>query len=386
MHIALLYGGRSSEHDVSIDSARNIQAVLGRLGYDVLPIGITLEGNFYLQPRRPIQRTILQTDEVSVLPGKGFGCQGTLLPIDAAFPVTHGTGGEDGNLQGLCYLANIPLCGCDTVSSALGMHKAITQALLAQAGIPVVPTVTLGKTDLDWLREAEGVPRPSFLGDRFFCSTCTSRIDIAFPVLAEQLGPALLAKPEASGSSVGVTALPHADALSLHGAIELAARYGERVLVQPLLDPVEEIECALLATGDGQVVVSEPGLVIDPAHRDAGFLTYEHKYGKTDTAHMEVPAPLDPSVRKQIQRYASTAFEAIKGNGYARIDFFRHDGTILLNEINTLPGMTATSHYPALMADKGYTLEQVVRTLVEEAVARGAQTRERILVPPGETP
>ena len=383
MHVALLYGGRSSEHEVSIKSAQNIYTVLKKLGHEVLPIGITLSGTFYLQEDKPIQETIDQVQNVSVLPGLGFSCNGQILPIDVAFPVTHGMGGEDGNLQGLCFLAQIPLCGYDTVSSALGMHKELAQRLFASAGIPTVHTLCLDTNAIAWLREEEGASLPSFLGEHVFCSTCTTRIEIALPRLLKQLGPSLLVKPENSGSSVGVTALKTPTGEKVLSAIAYAAKFSERVLLQQLVEPMVEVECAVLATQDRGLLVAGPGLVIDPAKQHAGFLTYAHKYGQIDTAHMQIPSTLGEEAEKTIREYAKKAFLAIKGDGYARVDFFYGNGSISINEINTLPGMTATSHYPALMQSCGYTLEQVVQTLLDHALLRAREEKGRTYVPPG---
>ncbi|AEV30959.1 ATP-grasp enzyme, D-alanine-D-alanine ligase [Sphaerochaeta pleomorpha str. Grapes] len=383
MHVALLYGGRSSEHNVSIKSAQNIYTILKKLGHAVLPIGISLSGTFHLQEDKPIQETIDQRQNVTVLPGLGFSCNNNLLPIEVAFPVTHGMGGEDGNLQGLCFLAQIPLCGCDTVSSALGMHKELAQQLFASAGIPTVPTLSLNANAIAWLKEVEGASLPAFLGEHFFCSTCTTRIEIALPRILKQLGPSLLVKPENSGSSVGVTALKTPTGETLLSAIAYAAKFSECVLLQRLIEPMVEIECAVLTTQDKGLLVAGPGLVIDPAKQNAGFLTYAHKYGQIDTAHMQIPSTLDGETEKTIRDYAKKAFLSIKGDGYARVDFFFSDGLLYINEINTLPGMTATSHYPVLMQSCGYSLEQVVQTLLDHTILRAQEEKGRTYVPPG---
>jgi D-alanine-D-alanine ligase len=383
MHIALLYGGRSSEHTVSIKSAQSIYTILKELGHEVLPIGITLQGLFFLQEDKPLSLSIEEKQAVSVLPGHGFLCNGERLPIDVAFPVTHGTGGEDGNLQGLCYLAKIPLCGCDTVSSALGMHKDLAQQLFAKAGIPIVPTVTLDREAILWLKEIEVPTLPSFLGNHFFCSTCSDHIDIALPILQEELGTSLLVKPENCGSSVGVTALQNPTGADLLSAIRTASAYSERVLIQKLVQPMDEVECAVLSTLDKGLIIAGPGLVVDPAKQTSGFLTYEHKYGQVDTAHIQIPSTLTPETEKRIQEYAQKAFSAIKGYGYARVDFFSSEGVLYINEINTLPGMTPTSHYPTLMEKSGYTFKQVVQTIVETALLRAKEEEGRTYTPLG---
>jgi D-alanine--D-alanine ligase len=144
-----------------------------------------------------------------------------------------------------------------------------------------------------------------------------------------------------------------------------------------------EVECAVLSTEDKGLLVAGPGLVVDPAKKNSGFLTYEHKYGQVDTAHIEVPSTLPEETEKTIRSYAKEAFLVLKGDGYARVDFFASDGLIYINEINTLPGMTATSHYPALMKSQGYSLEKIVQTLVENALLRAREEKGRSYVPPG---
>ncbi|WP_320130559.1 D-alanine--D-alanine ligase [uncultured Sphaerochaeta sp.] len=383
MHIALIYGGRSAEHIVSIKSAQNIYEVLKHLGHDVFPIAITLNGRFFLQKDKPIEDTIREENEVMVRPGLGFWCNDRRLSFDVAFPVTHGKGGEDGNLQGLCALAQVPLCGCDTVSSGLGMHKELAQRIYASAGLPVIPSLTLDKTDIAWLREEEGVNRPIFLQQLAAFCTCMSRIEVALPVIQEKLGAALLVKPEDSGSSVGVTALKKPNGGLLIEAINLASHYSERVLIQTLIEPLQEIECAVLSTQNEGIVVGGPGLVLDPAKDASGFLTYGHKYGQIDTAHIQIPSDLPKDLENQIKNYAKQVFFLLRCEGYARVDFFHSRGLIYINEINTLPGMTASSHFPVLMKEKGYDLEKTVQILIEDALERAKEDKERTYVPPG---
>jgi D-alanine-D-alanine ligase len=263
------------------------------------------------------------------------------------------------------------------------MHKDLAQQLFAKAGIPVVPTVTLDREAILWLKEIEVATLPSFLGNHFYCSTCSDHVDIALPILQEELGTSLLVKPENCGSSVGVTALQHPTETDLLSAIRLAASYSERVLIQKLIQPMNEVECAVLSTLDKGLIVAGPGLVVDPAKQNSGFLTYGHKYGQIDTAHIQIPSTLPLEIEKKIQEYAKKAFTAIKGYGYARVDFFFSEGLLYINEINTLPGMTATSHYPTLMEKHGYTLKQVVQTIVETALLRANEEEGRTYTPPG---
>ena len=359
MTIALVYGGRSTEHEVSIASAVTMHYFLEQAGYRVLLIAISLDGQWYLQPGR-VDKTIDTTKTIHAVPGIGFYVQDTKLDIDAVFATTHGYGGEDGNLQGLCMLCRIPLCGCDTVSSALGMHKNLASALFMQEGIPTVPTLLLDKNQLKQVD-----------------------YEVLLQHARSKFGNDLFVKPENSGSSVGVSVLKDCDVRALQQAVELACRYSERVLVQTFIHPLTEVETAVLATQDQGLVVAGPGLVIDPAKEKVGFLSYEHKYGHLDTAYIKIPSGLERETEEQIRNYARKAFLAIKGDGYARIDFFVSENRIFLNEINTSPGLTDKSHYPALLASVGYDLSAVCKHLVADALQRNEQEKLRIYTPPG---
>ncbi|MGH0054247.1 MAG: D-alanine--D-alanine ligase family protein [Sphaerochaetaceae bacterium] len=356
MQVALLYGGRSPEHEVSINSAYTVHKALQEAGHSVLLIAITLEGRWFLQ--RELRQKIDTTQPLLLQPGLGIYWGKEKLEIAAAFATTHGYQGEDGNLQGTCLLCNIPLCGCDTASSAIGMHKAIASALFSANGIPTVPSCTLDSYQL------------KTLGKDLFNSVIAS------------LGKDLFIKPENSGSSVGVQALPQATYPMFLEAVETAAQYSERVLVQKYMEATTEVECALLRTEDGTLHVAGPGRVIDPAKEAAGFLSYAHKYGQVDTAHIQVPAGLNADIEEKIRTYARTAFLAIKADGYARVDFFLQGESIFLNEINTSPGMTTLSHYPVLMASIGYDLPHVLDALISHALHRASAEKGRHYTPP----
>jgi D-alanine-D-alanine ligase len=356
MQVALLYGGRSAEHEVSINSAFTIHQALLQAGYSVLLIAITIKGRWFLQ--QELNHQFDTSQPLNLRPGVGIFKGEEKLSIDAAFATTHGYQGEDGNLQGACLLCNIPLCGCDTVSSAIGMHKAIASELFSAHGIPIVPSSTI---------------------DSYQLATLTREL---FHTMCATHGQDLFIKPENAGSSVGVVALPNATYHEFLEAVEDAARYSERVLVQPYKKSIMEVECAILRTEDGTLHVAGPGRVIDPAKEREGFLSYAHKYGQIDTAHIRVPAELPPAMENRIKEYARRAFLAIKADGYARVDFFVHGDTIFLNEINTSPGMTEKSHYPVLMASIGFDLPCVVTSLIHHAIQRGKEERGRCFTPP----
>ncbi|MFA5447010.1 MAG: D-alanine--D-alanine ligase [Sphaerochaeta sp.] len=355
MRVALIYGGRSTEHVVSISSAKNVYQSLIASSHQVTSIAIALDGQWFLQPGEP-SVSIERSTPVHLLPGKGFFVGKAKLSVDVAFAPTHGQGGEDGDLQGLCRLCDIPLVGCDTLSSSVGMYKMATQSLCLQAGIPTIPTLLISALD---------------------------RINMPlFEKAISDFGKDLFIKAEASGSSVGVYALKAARFAAFDRAIAQARQYSERVLIQPLITPLMEIECAILERRDGTLIVSEPGRVIDPGASTVGFLDYHHKYTAQGGAYMALPCGLEDEMVQQIKEYARRTFQVIKGNGYARVDFFVSSKTIYMNEINTAPGMTEQSHWPALMAHAGWALNTALDELLAGSVEHHRRLNTLIFAPP----
>lgn len=380
MRVGLIYGGRSGEHEVSINSAKGVLPPLRNLGHTILLLAITLEGQWFLQKQDHIADTIDTTFALDIVPGRGLFCAGEPLLLDVAFAVTHGYGGEDGNLQGLCMLANLPLCGCNTLSSAIGMHKDVASRLFSLEGIPTVPSVLLLQGDLAWLEGGKSVT-PSWISPETVQGT--DRWSLALRALQERLGPSLFVKPENSGSSLGVSALPAPDGLLFQEAVLQAKCHSEAVLVQELIEGVSELECAVLDAGAEGLVAAGPALVVDPGKEREHFLSYDHKYGQIDSAYLQLPSSLPPEMDEQIRSYAKRAFRAIRGEGYARVDFFVSEGRIYLNEINTSPGMTGTSHFPLIMRHGGYTMERVLELLIAQALQKKREESTRTYRPPG---
>jgi len=362
MNVALLYGGPSAEHVVSVHSAQNIEKILEKLGHSILRIAIDLNGHWLLQPA-PVREVFSYETEVVPHPGEGLFARGKKLEVDVALPVTHGHGGEDGLLQGLCALCNVPLASADTLSSAVMMYKAVAQSLFREAGIPTIPTYVV---------EEETV------------AECIGEDD--WPTLLDAArricGPSIVVKPEDGGSSIGVTPLPDPTSESFADAVLTARHYGERILVQQLIDPMIEVECALLEDPSWGLVASPPGMVVDPTKDSARYLTYRTKYATVGGDSLVCPAPIPVEDQKRIMQYAKTAFVIAKCHLYARADFFYHDGRIWINEVNTLPGLTATSHYPVLIAQNGYSMERVVSLLLEDALERFGKSLEKTYIPP----
>ncbi|MDY0289816.1 MAG: D-alanine--D-alanine ligase [Sphaerochaeta sp.] len=386
MNIALIYGGRSAEHEVSVNSAKGVLKALSNLGHTIHLIAITLEGRWFLQKTDEVQASIMTDHPLTIVPGQGIFCGSEQLALDAAFAVTHGFGGEDGNLQGLCMLSNLPLCGCDTLSSALGMHKEKAAKLFALEGIPTVASLLLDRQALQWLEGFTSTPPPWMEGPEVNpgFDKEEERWEQACRGARLLVGSSLFIKPEDSGSSIGVSALRLPDGNGFKAAVREASRHSASVLVQALIEPMDELECALLESEDGTLVVGGPALVVDPGKQSNHFLSYAYKYSQTDSAYLQLPSSYPEHIEEQIRAYARQAFRAIGGEGYARVDFFISEGRIYLNEINTSPGMTAKSHYPLLMQHAGFSMEKVLSTLIGHALRRKVEERLRSYLPPKE--
>lgn len=374
--IAVLFGGRSPEHEVSRMSAENISRELEAAGYGVLPIAITHEGQWYLQDNAAMAAMLRQEPErcVAIHPGDGLWLNGEKLLIDCVFPVTHGTEGEDGRLQALLELAHLPYVGSGTVASMVGMYKHFAKDAARELGIPVTPSVLLSPDDIAWLGNDEDAPFPRLFADIDYshASEEGERVDILLSALLHKLGTALLVKPEAGGSSVGVTALPCPTAEAFLQAVAAAVIPGEAILVERLIIDAWEMECAVLETKD-EIVSSGPGLVRKPAG-DEGILSYDAKYSAHRHATMEFPPPVPREEAETIAGYARSLFTAMGCGGYARVDFFidpaaPEESRIFFNEINTLPGLTGTSHWPFLMECAGYDWP----LMLSEMLARGGE-------------
>ena len=369
--VAVLYGGKSVEHVVSCRSAVTICKHLVAHNHTVIPIGIDREGRWSLQEEDIWQSeaclpsTFREKGEIVVLPGRGLKLttQKNFLPLDIAFPVTHGSGGEDGLLQSLLELAEIPYVGSNPTASAIGMHKHLAKIIVQQAGISTLPSVLCALRDMQQWRDDTD---PQFL--------------LFFQTVIKKLGQSIIVKPEDGGSSVGVSALTASSPQGLWNALQSALQYTQLVLLEPFLEEVQEIECAVVCS-DGTMTASTPGLVINPERQENPFLTYEQKYLALHQAYLQVPAPIPEHVLVEISQQAKVVAEVVGVSGYARVDFFREPktGAIWFNEINTLPGMTDKSHFPALAETMGFTWGSLISTLLEEGfIAYGARTSRQV--------
>ena len=380
LRIGIIYGGRSSEHAVSLASAAAIFANLDRERYEPVPIRIEQDGRWVLAERPPtlesagdtIERVRLESgraaratrelhlvahpgDETMLTVERGVNADSgsddaghaivTGLALDLIFPIVHGPYGEDGTLQGLLELADIPYVGAGVLAAAVGMDKAVMKVLFAASGLPIVQHDVLLRRD--WQADRAGI-----------VSELTERL--RFP---------LFVKPANLGSSVGISRTTDRDTLS--SAIDLAAEFDRKIVVEEGVTPCREIECAVLGNSDPEVSV--PGEIIPS--RD--FYDYEAKY-LDDSSEIVIPAVLTPGQTAEVQRLAIAAFRAIDGAGMARVDLLlkRNTGRIFLNEINTHPGFTTISMYSKMWAASGLSYPALLDRLIALANERHTEKQE----------
>lgn len=363
LRVGVIFGGRSGEHEVSVRSAGAVIEAIDRRKYDVVPIAITKAGK-WLPPaiassllpescQRFLSRTALtgSKDDVALV---GDPSHSGLLsldsaagsvppqPLDVIFPVLHGPYGEDGTLQGLLEMAAIPFVGCGTLASACGMDKVAMKVLFRDAGLPLC--------HYTWLLRSEWEENPAQVLRR----------------IAREIGFPCFIKPANLGSSVGISKAT--DKRSLEQALALAARYDRKLIVEEGI-AAREIECAVMGNDNPEASLPGEYLVREKA---AEFLDYTEKYASTGNVEFVVPAPVSKSVTARIQQMAVKAFQAIDGAGLARVDFFleRTGGKLLVNEINTLPGLTDVSGFPKMWAASGVSFPDVLERLIQLALER----------------
>ncbi len=337
LRVGLVFGGQSVEHQVSIRSARTVAAALSKAGFAVCPLGIAVDGCWIDEM---ISTGVLtsNTDTIVALDEPIRPTLRHLLEarVDVVFPLVHGTWGEDGTMQGLFEMVDLPYVGADVAASAVGMDKILCKRLLEAVGVRTVDHVVLDRRRWDrdpngCLRDVVELPRPLFV------------------------------KPAIGGSSVGVRRV--AQPAGLREAVEFAFQFDDRLLVERGITG-REFECAVL--GYRKLEASAVGEVIPG--RD--FYDYADKYIE-DGARLEMPADLEESVADTIRGIAVRAFAAIGGAGLARVDFlYERSGAIFVNEINTLPGFTSISMYPKLWELAGVPIDQLVTRLIEIARRR----------------
>jgi D-alanine-D-alanine ligase len=338
--VGVIFGGQSGEHEVSLMSSYNVIKALDREKYDIVMIGITKEGRWmiYRGPAERIQSGLWEEDRENLI--EGFSMDHPLIKsIDVVFPVLHGPRGEDGTVQGVFELANVPYVGCGVLASAVGMDKVYSKALFEAAGLPQGKYLYIMRAK--WRKEPEEAIR---------------RIE-------EHLKYPIFVKPANMGSSVGISKVYNREELA--AGLDQAAKYDRKLLLEEGIQ-CREIECAVLGNDDPQA--SLLGEII-PSNE---FYDYQAKYLDGGKSRLIIPAPLDEETTETIRKLAVKAFKAIDGSGLARVDFFveKNTGKVYINEINTLPGFTNISMYPKLWEHTGIPYSQLIDRLIQLAIER----------------
>jgi D-alanine-D-alanine ligase len=361
LRVAVIFGGRSSEHAISCVSAGSVLTHLDRTRFDVVPIGISPDGAWVLSTGNPAELTIRDralprvdgTGVALTLPGdptrrkrvcvEGDRAGDALAGVDVVFPVLHGPFGEDGTIQGLLELAEVPYVGSGVFASAAGMDKEFARKLLRAEGLPVTETVVLRGQDAT-LSAAQ----------------------------CDRLGLPVFVKPARAGSSLGISKIT--DWSRLPSAITKARAVDPKVLVEAAVIG-REIECGVLEFPDGRVAASLPAEIRVVAEHSAGWYDFDAKY-LDDACEFDIPAKLGDDVTAELQGMALAAFCSLGCQGLARVDFFvGPDGSLTVNEINTMPGFTPISMYPRMWAVTGVDYSSLLSILIDTAVARGTGLR-----------
>jgi D-alanine-D-alanine ligase len=365
LRVAVLFGGRSAEHEISLLSARFVVASLDRDKYEPVLIGIDKNGRWLLQDESSLLEAAQDPRHVKLnpsMPGvflspyperdggalrRVDSASGAPLGVDVIFPVLHGPMGEDGTVQGLLELSGLPYVGAGVLGSAVGMDKDVMKRLLLQAGLPVLPYETLRRSD--WQATPDSV---------------LSRL--------ARLGFPQFVKPANLGSSVGVSRAK--SEAELPPALEHAFEFDDKLVIEAGLDHPREVECAIL--GGDVPRASVPGeITID--HPD-GYYSYAAKYVDGSGVQTKIPADLTPAQVEAVQRLSLTTFSTLECEGLSRVDLFLDkSGAWYVNEINTLPGFTAVSMFPKLWQQSGVAAAELMTILIDDALLRAKRKRAR---------
>jgi D-alanine-D-alanine ligase len=353
--VGILFGGKSAEHEISLLSAKNIYEAIDRTRFEPVLVGIDKTGrwlindaqNFLLNADNPALVSLnsggrpvaLQPEKNGLLCTQAGGSQFTDVRLDVVFPILHGPFGEDGTIQGLLKLADIPFVGTGVLGSAVGMDKDAMKRLLREAGLPIGKFITL--------KSHESAPD--------------------FAEIEAALGKPFFVKPANMGSSVGISKVR--DEAGYTAAVKDAFQYDTKIIVEEFI-PGREIECAVL--GSEEPIASVPGEVI-PSHE---FYSYDAKYLDENGAALEIPAKIDAQTEGRISELAVKVFKTLFCEGLSRVDFFlKQDGGIVVNEINTMPGFTRVSMFPKLWEASGVSYTDLITRLLELAVQRHEKER-----------
>lgn len=360
--VAVIFGGRSGEHSISCATAAGVLDHIDRNRFELIPIGITKAGAWVLMPDDP--------DSLRLQDGQGAEVEdnGTfvaLVPqnqhlffwdthqdggpirdlgkIDVVMPLLHGPYGEDGTIQGLCEMVGVPYTGCGVAASANGMDKGYAKILFEHAGIPVGRYHVI--TDFAWRHRADTVP--------------AEVLEWGLPVFV---------KPARAGSSLGVTRVDAWE--DFEAAVSAARRHDPKVIVEAAVQDAREVECAVLEGRDGGAPrTTAPGEVVMVS--TPGMYDFQSKYFANEAVRLQIPAEIPDAVATQIQQYARKAFQVLGGEGLSRVDFFyvAATGELILNEVNTMPGMTPFSLYPGMWENAGLPYQDLISDLIDLALA-----------------
>lgn len=352
LRVALLFGGKSAEHEISLISARNIVEAMDKRKYEVVAIGIDKQGRWHLDEGARLlygkAASMVEFRDVknaaAVLPGDtatpmvrstgaGSGGFASLGSIDVVFPILHGPFGEDGTVQGLLKLANVPFVGAGVLGSAVGMDKDVMKRLLRDANLPIGKFLAFSRSD-----------------------------KIGFAQVKKTLGMPLFVKPANLGSSVGISKVVKPGQFA--AAVKEAFRYDNKIVIEESIEG-REIECSVL--GNDQPIASLPGEIV--VNRD--FYSYDAKYIDDNGARLVIPARLPKAIVKKVRDIALQAYRALCCEGMGRIDFFvQANGRVLVNEINTIPGFTKISMYPKMWEASGISYSKLIDRLIQLAIQR----------------
>ena len=364
--VAVVFGGRSSEHAISCVTAGSVLKALDRERYDVIPIGIAPDGRWVLEADDPDRLAIEGPDQLPAVDadrapvtltrtGSGAGLVVSeqsappreLGDVDVVFPLLHGPWGEDGTIQGLLEMAGVRYVGSGVLASAVGMDKAYLKLVLAAGGLPVLPSLTV--TAGEWAAD------PAAVRQRV--------ADLGYPAFV---------KPARGGSSIGIGKAHDAD--EIDAAIEGALRHDPKVLVEVSAEGAREVECGVLETLDGGVETTMPAEIRITG--DHEFYDFAAKYLPEEATELDVPAEVPDATADEVRLLATRAFRAVGCEGLARVDFFlMPDGSLIVNELNTMPGFTPLSMFPRMWAASGLDYPALVDRLVALAMQRGTGLR-----------
>lgn len=348
--VGIIFGGKSAEHEVSLQSAKNVIDAIDKDKYEVVLIGIDKKGrwylnestNFLLNSKNPkLIQLNKSNDEIALIPGKdteqfvSTSNQKALSQIDVIFPILHGPYGEDGTVQGMLKLANISYVGAGVLGSAIGMDKDVMKRLLRDAGIPIAKFLVFKKIDMK---------------------------NINFLEVEKELGLPVFVKPANLGSSVGISKATNE--IDLENAVQEAFQYDNKIIIEEYIEG-REIECSVL--GNEEPIASIPGEIISIDE----FYSYKAKYIDENGAILEIPAKLSKDIQERVQNLSTKVFKVLCCEGMARVDLFlKENGDLVLNEINTIPGFTRISMYPKLWEHSGISYSELINKLIELAIER----------------